>query len=71
METMRETVESAELFDLAYSDNYRSIRLIQKAGGVILWEEPTEIEAAKAVMTQFFKETGLPMRTQMMLMQIR
>ena len=45
----------------AYSDNVRSIRLIQKVGGVKLREEPSEYEAAKAIMPQISEKTGIVM----------
>ena len=45
----------------AYSDNVRSIRLIQKVGGVKIREEPSEYEAAKAIMHQISEEAGIEM----------
>lgn len=45
----------------AYSDNVRSIHLIQKIGGVKLRNEPAEYEAAKAILHQISEETGIEM----------
>lgn len=45
----------------AYPNNVRSNRLIQHLDGVKMWEEPTEYEAALAVLHRVSEETGIEM----------
>lgn len=56
LSVLRQQCPEDVLIARAYSDNHRSIHLIQKLGGVRVGDAPAEYETAKAVMTQLLEE---------------